>query len=254
MPKGKWRRIAVYYLTAMAISAWARLYLHTGDATRAERGPFAMYMHLVAGAGPALGAAAVWFIFRYRSRMSLGGTNIALGLGMVAVPALVMGGMGIPNAFGVEPHLFGVHMGVWIAVYALLEEVGWRGYLQDEFRDRPALLKYAIVGLFWYAWHLSWLNHNPVSSEVTTLLFVVLASIGIGFVADRTGSVLAAASFHIIGNIMELTTDFKTVIPSTQTRTVIVIACLAIWLIMLRIWRSRDVRQGKVHRVAADHD
>ena len=254
MPQGRWRRVAVYYLTAIAVSALARLYWHTRDATTAKGGPLAMYTHLAAGAGPALGAAAVWIIFRYRSRMSLGGTNIALGLGMVAVPALVMGGMGIPNAFGVEPHLFGVHMGVWIAAYALLEEVGWRGYLQDEFRDRPALLKYAIVGIFWYAWHLSWLNHNSIGSELTTILFVVLASIGIGFVADRTGSVLAAASFHIIGNIMGLTTDFRTVIPSTQARMVIVIVCLALWLIMLRIWRSRDVRQGTVHQVAGDHD
>lgn len=250
MSQGKWRRITTYYLIAIAVSALARLYWHTGDPTPAEHGPFAMYMHWIAGAGPALGAVAVWFLYRYRSRLSLGGTNAALAWGMVAVPALAMGGMGIPNAFGVEPHLFGVHMGVWIAVYALLEEVGWRGYLQDEFRDQQAILKYAVVGLFWYAWHLSWLNHNPISSEVATILLIVLASIGIGFVADRTGSVLAASSFHTIGDIMWLTTDFRTIIPSTQTRTVIVIACVAIWLIILRIWRSRDVRQGNVHEVA----
>jgi membrane protease YdiL (CAAX protease family) len=254
MPQGKWRRIAVYYATAIAISALARLYWHTGEATTTAQGPLAMYGHLVAGVGPALGAAIVWFLFRYRSRLSLGGTNLPLGLAMIAVPAIVMGGMGVPNAFGIEPHLFGVHMGIWIAAYALLEEIGWRGYLQDEFRHRPAIAKYVIVGLFWYAWHLSWLHHNPLGSELVTVAFVILASIGIGFVADRTGSVLAAASFHIIGNIMGLTTDFKAAIPAVQTRVVIVVACLMVWLIILRIWRSKDVRLGRVHRVAGERE
>jgi membrane protease YdiL (CAAX protease family) len=247
--RSKWARIAVYYLIAIAISALARLYWHTGDATMVQRGPWAMYLHLVAGVGPALGAAAVVLLFGYRSRMSLGGTNLALGLLMIAVPALVMAVIGLPNHFGVEPHLFGLHMGVWIAAYALLEEIGWRGYLQDELRDRPALLKYAIVGLLWYAWHLPSLGGNPLASELVTIAFMILASIGIGFVADRTGSVLAAASFHIIGNVMGLTTDFTAIIPAVQTRGLIVLAAVAIWLVILRIWRARDVRRGTVHTV-----
>jgi hypothetical protein len=128
MPQAKWLRIALFYATALAISGLSRLYWHTGEATTEGRGALGMYMHLIAGAGPALGAAAVWLLFRYRSRMSLGGTNLPLAMAMIVIPALVMGGIGIPNAFGVEPHLFGVHMGVWIALYALLEEIGWRGY------------------------------------------------------------------------------------------------------------------------------
>jgi membrane protease YdiL (CAAX protease family) len=248
MTMSKSLRISVFYLIAIAVSALARLYWHTGDATTVERGALGMYVHLVAGAGPALGAAAVWLLFRHRSRISLGGTNMALGLAMVVVPAIVMGTMGIPNPFGVEPHLFGVHMGVWIALYGLLEEIGWRGYLQDELSNRPALIKYAIVGLFWYAWHLSWLNGNPIGSELFTILFMIGASIGIGFVADRTLSVLAATAFHVIGDIMGLTTDFKTIIPSLHTRSVIVIVSLVAWLVILRIWRMLDMRRGAASR------
>lgn len=251
MLQGKWPRIGLFYLVALAVSALARLYWHTGAATTPQDGAWAMYRHLIAGAGPALGAAAVVLACKYRSRIGLGGTNPALAAIMVAVPALVMGGMGIANPFGMEPHLFGIHMGLWIAAYAILEEIGWRGYLQDEFRNRPALLKYAIVGLFWYAWHLSWLNGNPVASELVTIVFMVLASIGIGFVADRTGSVLAAAAFHVIGNVMGLTTDFTALIPSAATRGTIALVCVAIWLVVLRIWRSRDVGRGTVHQVRA---
>ena len=249
MLQGKWLRIAVYYLIALAISALARLYWHSGDATSTLRSPIAMYGHLIAGVGPTLGAAAVWLIFRYRSRMSLGGTNLPLALAMIVVPAVVMGGIGIPNGFGVDPHLFGIHMGVWIACYALLEEIGWRGYLQDEFCHRPALLKYVIVGLFWYAWHFSWLDSRSIGDEIVSVGFILLAAIGIGFVADRTGSVIAAASFHIIGNIAFTTTDFRTIIPSSNTRMAIIITCLVIWVVILRIWRTTDVRRGTVHQV-----
>lgn len=104
--------------------------------------------------------------------------------------------------------------------------------------------------MFWYAWHLSWLNNNPVSSEIATLLFVILSSVFVGFVADRTGSVLAAASVHVIGNIMATTTDFQTIIPAAQSRMTIVIACVVMWLIILRFWRAGDVRRGRVHEVA----
>lgn len=241
--QSKWARIALYYVIAIAVSALARYHWHTGDATTVRSGALGMYWHLVAGLGPTLGAAAVFLLFKYRSRMSLGGTNLALGLGMIVVPALVMAGMGIANPFGIEPHLFGLHMGIWIALYAILEEIGWRGYLQDEFADRPPFVKYAIVGIFWYAWHLPQLGANSIGSEVFTIFVMILASAGIGFVADRTRSVLAAAAFHIIGNIMGLTTDFKAIIPSTETRGLIVIVCVVIWLVLLRIWRVKDVRR-----------
>lgn len=245
----KWNRIALFYGIALALSALARLYWRIGDA--AVHDGSGMYRHLIAGAGPALGAATVWLVWRYRSWISPGDTNLPLALVMIAVPAVVMGVIGVPNGGGVKSHLSGVQMGVWIAAYALLEELGWRGYLQDEFRNYRALPKYAIVGLFWYAWHLSWLNHNPLASEALTLLFVILASIGIGFAADRTGSVLAAAAFHIVGNILWLTTDFRVVMPVLHDRMVVAGLCVAVWLILLRIWRIQDIRRGTVHRVSA---
>ena len=129
------------------------------------------------------------------------------------------------------------------------EETGWRGYLQDEFRERPALLKYAIVGLFWYVWHLSWLGGHSIGSEATNLAFLLTASIGIGFVADRTRSIFAAAAFHVLGNIMITTSDFTTLIPSEHTRWMIVLICVAHHPAdQLRARRSRDDRRdGGVH-------
>jgi membrane protease YdiL (CAAX protease family) len=238
----RWARIAIYYGVALGFSILARVYWRTNDASGVAQGAWGMYWRLIGGVGPFLGAAVVWAAFRLERQITFGGTYPPLGLAMLAVPAIVMGVIGIANPFAVEPHLFGVHLGVWIAIYAVLEETGWRGYLQGEFSHRPALLRYAIVGVFWYAWHLSYLTPHPIGDELLSLGFIILASIGIGFVADRTKSILAAASFHIVGNIMGLTANFKLLIPSLQTRAAIILACVAVWLLMLRLWRMRDIQ------------
>jgi membrane protease YdiL (CAAX protease family) len=238
----RWLRIAIYYAVALGLSFLARIIWQTSNLADPRQGAWGMYRHLFSGVGPFLGALLVWALFRPERRMRFGGTWPAMSLAMLAVPAIVLGIMGVANPFGVDAHLFGVHLGVWIAIYAILEETGWRGYLQDEFRQRQALLKYAIVGLFWYAWHFSWLGGHSAGSEAASLAFMIAASIGIGFVADRTRSIFAAAAFHVLGNVMGTTTDFAALIPSQQTRWMIVLACVVVWLIMLRLWGMRDKR------------
>jgi len=239
----RWIRVAIYYLIALAFSALARLYWHTSDPADPAVGAWGLYRHLLSGLGPLLGALAIWAAFRPERRMSLGGTFPAMGWAMVAVPAAVMAAIGIPNRFGIEPHLFGLHIGVWVAIYALFEETGWRGYLQDELRHWHKLAKYAFIGLLWYAWHFSYLGGYGLGTEISNLLMIVLASIGIGFVADRTHSILAAAAFHVIGDVMGLMHEFKTLMPSTHDRLVVVAICVVIWLVMLRLWGMRDKRR-----------
>lgn len=238
----KWLRISLYYAIALGFSYLARIYWHTSNMSDPRHGMWAMYWHLFSGAGPFVGAMVIWAMFRPERRMSFGGTFPLMSVAMLAVPAVVLSVIGINNPFAVDPHIFGAHLGVWVALYAILEETGWRGYLQGEFGQRPALVRYAIVGLFWYGWHFSYLAGRAVGIEVTNLIFLILASMGIGFVADRTRSIFAAASFHIIGNVMGLTSDFKALMPSGHSRAIIIASCVVIWLVMLRVWGMRDAR------------
>lgn len=234
----RWPRIGLYYFVAVAISALARLYWHSGATTSASAG--SMYGHLIAGAGPALGVLAVWIAFRHRPTLTFGGTNRTLAAVAIAAPAVVLALRGVANPFALEPHLFGLHMGVWIATYAVLEEIGWRGYLQDEFADYSPLARYGVVGLLWYAWHLSWVTNPSIAGELASALILVVAAVGVGFVADRTRSILAAAAFHVLGNILGMTTDFRTLV-SLHERLVLAGCCLVALLIVLRIWRMTDV-------------
>jgi membrane protease YdiL (CAAX protease family) len=238
----KWIRIALYVLIAFSMSFLARVHWQTSGVSDPGRGVAAMSWHLLGGVGPFLGAVAVWLIFRPARPITYGGTCLPISIAMLAVPAGVLGATGIPNGFSVEPHVFGAYMGLLIVFYAILEETGWRGYLQSEFQDRAPLLRYAIVGLVWYAWHFSYLGGNPIDAEIFTLLVLLGAAIGIGFVADRTRSIFAAASFHAAGNIMAMSADFKALIPSAGTRGLIVAVCVGIWLVMMRVWRLRETR------------
>ena len=243
-PESKWIRIALYCVIAFGLSYLARVHWHTNGLSDPKQGVGAMYWHLAGAIGPFLGALAVWTVFRPERPITFAGSSPAIGLAMLALPAVVLGARGMDNGFSLEPHLFGVHMGLLIAAYALLEETGWRGYLQSEFRDRPPLLRYGIVGLFWYAWHFSYLGSTSLSAELFNALILILAAVGIGFVADRTRSIFAAAAFHAAGNIMFMSADFKAMIPSAGTRASIVAVCLVGWLAMMRLWRVQETRRA----------
>jgi membrane protease YdiL (CAAX protease family) len=239
----KWIRIAIYYAIALGLSFLTRVYLGTSELADARLGAWGIFLHLLSGTGPFIGALAIWAAFRPERRMSFGGSFPIMGLAMLAVPAIALAGTGVANGFGLDAHLFGAEIGLWIALYAILEETGWRGYLQDELHDWPALLRYAAVGVLWYFWHFSYLlGDNPIGTEITNLGFLVLASIGIGFVADRTRSIFAAAAFHIVGNVLMTSTEFRTFIPAANARLTIVGICVIVWLIMLRLWAMRDKR------------
>jgi uncharacterized protein len=238
-------RIAIFYAVALAFSFLTRFVWRSADLAAASGDALGLAWHLLGALGPFLGAILVWALFRPERRIDFGGSFPAMGVAMLLVPAVVMAVLGIANRHAIEPHLFGAWLGLWIALYALLEETGWRGYLQGEFGDRPALLRYAIVGLFWFAWHLSFLDGGNPGSQLASLGFIVLASIGIGFVADRTRSILAAAAFHVIGNILITTAIFRELVPAQHSRLLIVSICVVVWLVMLRLWRIRDLRRER---------
>lgn len=131
----KWARIAFFCLIAFSGSALHRFVFPTsGEAA----GAWSIYRNWIGGLGPALGAIGVFLLFRYRTRITLFGNGRPYALAMISTPAIVMAGVGLPNKFGLDPHLFGGSLGLMVAVYAVLEELGWRGYLQDELSDFPS--------------------------------------------------------------------------------------------------------------------
>ena len=67
--------------------------------------------------------------------------------------------------------------------YGLLEEYGWRGFLQYELRNLPVWQYVLIITVMWFLWHLD-LNLLNVSF----FLLLLFASWGIGKVVSETHS------------------------------------------------------------------
>lgn len=92
-----------------------------------------------------------------------------------------------------------------IILIALGEEYGWRGYLFPKLRQRFNVLQASIlVGLVWGLWHFpAYLIGTGVPLDMefpVFLLWVLLASIVIGWIYSRTQSVLTSILVHIGAN------------------------------------------------------
>jgi membrane protease YdiL (CAAX protease family) len=89
------------------------------------------------------------------------------------------------------------------ALFALGEELGWRGYMFRRLGSRPDLKSTLAIGVVWGLWHataIGLLGHNyPVLRWAGVPLFtafcVLLTALMLPLV-DRAGSVLPAASLH----------------------------------------------------------
>ena len=93
------------------------------------------------------------------------------------------------------------------SLFALGEEIGWRGYLYPALRGRFSLVKtHVLVGLIWSLWHLpinlQGYNYGltyfayPVLGIVAMFLFCFSIGILLSWLMEKTGSIWASALFH----------------------------------------------------------
>lgn len=92
----------------------------------------------------------------------------------------------------------------------LAEEIGWRGYLLDQWKDKGILVYGAGIGFIWTIWHLpmffisgTYQNALLAQGIIPVLCFVISTTalgVIIGKIAKRTDSILAAIMFHFMIN------------------------------------------------------
>ena len=101
------------------------------------------------------------------------------------------------------------------AIFAMAEEIMWRGYLAQAFAGRPFCKKYVTIGVLWGLWHIPLLalgyNYGTATALPGSVLFIgfcVVMSLVLGFVVERTRSVWLAAvlhgTFNGFSNVMSL--------------------------------------------------
>lgn len=89
------------------------------------------------------------------------------------------------------------------AIFAMAEEIMWRGYLAQAFAGRPFCKKYVTIGVLWGLWHIPLIalgynygTANALQGSVLFIGFCVVMSLVLGFVVERTRSVWLAAVLH----------------------------------------------------------
>lgn len=168
---------------------------------------------LATGLGPAIGALVAMLLFKRKTEYTLAGKSARKSIATIVIPCIVFGIIG------------GWDLGVtclFAFVYGLLEEYGWRGFLQYELRKLPVWQYVLIITLMWFLWHLDLTQR----SALPFFLLLLFASWGIGKVATDTHSLLFCAAFHGIVNFS------KRDLFSDTTFTAAFICVIVFWIVM----------------------
>jgi membrane protease YdiL (CAAX protease family) len=150
---------------------------------------------ILQGIGPAIGALVAIKLFHIHFKMNLKGNfaNILIPLSIYWLLPAILIGIVAYFAKGTFP-LIAIFT---VLIYGLLEEIGWRGFLQQLLVPLPKFVGILIITILWFVWHL---NFNLTSSNIIFFFILLLGSWGIGLVAEKTNSLLAVAAFHSLNN------------------------------------------------------
>ena len=178
----RWKSIALFYVLAVLIRAIVlRYWGYVGS-------PFIGWLRVWAdGIGPCLGALVAVLVFKRKFYCTLTGKSVIKSLFSVAIPLVI--------CFLLDRNLGFILMGTLI--YSLLEEVGWRGYLQGELKEMNRTLSNLLIATMWFFWHIA------IRFDLGGLIFfsvLLLGAWGIGNIARDTRSLMACACFHTLFN------------------------------------------------------
>ncbi len=166
-------------------------------------------------------------------KISLTGGNAAFSGLILLIPIVCLAAIGVSNAYDIQANLFGLLMGVFVLIYAFLEEYGWRGYLQEELTGKMnKWAVYILIGIAWYLWHWFFLRTGN-DPKLVMLPLLIAASAGIGEVSKATRSILVCAAFHGIANILILYPVIAKSLSSNQ-KLIILLVCLAVWIPLVK--------------------
>ena len=178
--------IVTFYIIALLVRLISLFFVNKYPSIETNYA-FQVSAALASGLGPAIGALVAMLIFKRKTEYTLTGKSVWKSIATIIIPCIVFGIIG------------GWDLGVTCLlafVYGLLEEYGWRGFLQYELRELPMWQYVLIITVMWFLWHLDLTQR----SVLPFFLLLLLASWGIGKVVSDTHSLLFCAAFHGIVN------------------------------------------------------
>lgn len=201
---------------------------------------------LASGVGPLIGGLVLVKLFKRPNNLTLFSIGIWETIIVIALPILLFFAIG---SFNLEKPNYSIALAIVIAIlYAIFEEYGWRGYLQSELSGVSAVYKYLIISVLWYFWHL---DFGLDLQHLLSYFFILVGSIGIGYVADKSKSLILPSLFHMFFNV--LFTNSLVDVSFSQRVVILSISSVAVVLIMW--WTLRKKRTKKtVEELVTPHN
>jgi uncharacterized protein len=169
--------------------------------------------------------------------VSFFGTSKVKSVIMALIPCFLLTIIDVKNKYGIEVHLFGLIAAFGTVIYCIMEEYGWRGYLQEEFQHVKPILKVLLIGIIWYTWHLRFLTNVSLYDNLIFLASLTFGSWGIGKVAELTNSILACSCFHLIVNIFMYNAFFNNGFEG-NSKLIILFVSVILWVLILIKWKK----------------
>jgi uncharacterized protein len=188
----KVRAVVIFYIIAISIR-----YL-TNETTLLSKLHNLFLEIILQGIGPAIGALVVFKVFSIKPTLTLSGGYKNQWLPYIiywAIPIIILGAISL-----ITKEKFSLVV-LPVLVYALLEEIGWRGFLQPALSFLPKFTCILLVTILWFIWHL---NFALSISNLIFFLVLLAGSWGIGAVANKTHSLIAVSAFHAVYDIYSL--------------------------------------------------
>jgi membrane protease YdiL (CAAX protease family) len=237
------KRLFIFLLIAVTVSNLFRFDVFS-IRPQLEAMPAWLYIFFAAlleGSGVLAGAlVAICLLKRKRTiEMSFWGTSKKKVLVMAVIPVVLLTIIGVANNYELNVNLYGLMAVVASLLYCIMEEFGWRGYLQEELKFIQPWKRYLTIGTIWYCWHLSFLTDISVSENLIFWAMMIVASWGIGQVAIATKSILACACFHLIIQLMMFNSFIKNGLNGTQ-KLIILGVSVMIWIMILQRGKNKS--------------
>ncbi|MBP1617745.1 MAG: abortive infection protein [Bacteroidetes bacterium] len=232
-------RLIIFYLTAIAVSNIFRFDVFHFQAIIESLPTWTMIFYSPLQAiGVLLGAliALKWLQKEKKLDVSAFGTSMKWSVAMSIIPVLLLLIIGVDNKQGENTHYFGLVAGLSTFIYCFFEEIGWRGYLEQELKGMAELKRVLIIASLWYLWHLSFLRNPDLIQNILFFGWLVLGSWGLGKIIQLTKSLFAATCVHMAINILLFNGFIKEGLGGLDKIVILGILALT-WVPILIIWK-----------------
>ena len=193
-----WRAILTFYFLACAFQWpffwWRDVHTASWNASRIPVGIRDLTW------GPAVAAFVVFYLFpRARTRtISFFGASRARSLCSFLIPILFSWiGVAIQSGRISYKLIYYLLIG---GVSMFGEEMGWRGFLQCALRPLGRVRGYLLLAFMWEAWHFTSHTKSTMHQVIERLAvyvpLLIVITFFLGFLTERTGSVLLATTIH----------------------------------------------------------